>query len=37
MSVLDIANKNKFVMPRVKLLNTMLHLKKINAKIMLNS
>ena len=37
MNVLDIANKNYFGIPRVKLLNTIFHLRKINAKLMLNS
>ena len=37
MQVLDIANKNKFGMSRVRLLNTIFHLRKINAKLMLNS
>ena len=37
MSVLDIANKKKFGMPRVKLFNTILYLRKINVKLMLNS
>ena len=32
MNVWDIANKNKFCMPRVRLFNTTLHLRKINAK-----
>ena len=37
MNVLDIANENKFGMPRLKQFNTICHLRKINAKIMLNS
>ena len=37
MNVLDIANKNLFGMPRVRLFNNILHLQKINAKLMLNS
>ena len=36
MNVLNIANKNKFGMPRVSLFNTIFHLQKINAKLMLN-
>ena len=36
MNVLDIANKNYFGMPRVKLYNTIFHLRKINTKLMLN-
>ena len=35
--VLDIANKNEFDMPRVRLFNTIFHFRKINAKLMLNS
>ena len=31
MNVLDIANKNSFGMPRVRLFNTIFHLRKINA------
>ena len=37
MNLLDIANKNLFSMPRVRLLNTIFHLRKINAKLLLNS
>ena len=37
MSVLDIANKNYFGMPRVRLINTIFYLRKINAKLMLIS
>ena len=38
MNVLDITNKNYFGMPRVRLFNnTIFHLRKINAKLMLNS
>ena len=37
MNVLDIANKNSFGMPGVRLFNTIFHLRKINAKLMLNS
>ena len=37
MNVLDIANKNSFGMPRVRLSNTIFHLWKINAQLMLNS
>ena len=37
MNVLDIANKNEFGMPRVRLFNRIFHLRKINAKLMLNS
>ena len=37
MSVLDIAHKNKFGMPRVRLFNTIFYLRKINVKLMLNS
>ena len=37
MNVWDIANKNKFGMPRLRLFNTTFHLRKINAKLMLNS
>ena len=37
MNVLDIANKNSFNMPRVRLFNTIFHLRKINAKLTLNS
>ena len=37
MSVLDIANKNYFGMPRVRLFNTIFYLPTINAKLMLNS
>ena len=36
MHVLDIANKNSFGMFRVRLFNTIFHLQKINAKLMLN-
>ena len=32
MNVLDIPNKNKFDMPRVRLFNTIFHLRKINSK-----
>ena len=37
MNVLDLANQNSFGMPRVRLFNTIFHLRKINAKVMLNS
>ena len=37
MNVLYIANKNKFGMPGVRLFNTIFHLRKINAKLILNS
>ena len=37
MNVLDMANKNSFGMPRVRLFNTIFHLRKINAQLMLNS
>ena len=37
MNVLDIANKNKFAMPRVRLINKIFHVRKIIAKLMLNS
>ena len=37
MSVLDIANKNEFSIPKVRLFNTIFHLRKINAKLTLNS
>ena len=37
MNVLDIANKNEFGMLRVRLFNSIFHLRKINAKLMLNS
>ena len=37
MNVLDIANKNKFGMPRVRLFNSIFYVRKINAKLMLNS
>ena len=37
MNVLDIANKNLSSMPRVRLFNAIFHLRKINAKLMLNS
>ena len=37
MNILDIANKNSFGMLRVRLLNTIFHLRKMNAKLMLNS
>ena len=37
MNVLDIVNKNQFRIPRVRLFNTIFHLRKINAKQMLNS
>ena len=36
MNVLDIANKNKFSMPRVGLFNIIFRLRKINLKLMLN-
>ena len=36
MNVLDIANKNELDMTRVELFNTILHLRKIRAKLMLN-
>ena len=32
MNVLDIVNKNLFGMPRVRLFNTIFHLRKINPK-----
>ena len=37
MDAWDIANKNSFGVPGVRLFNTIFHLRKINAKIMLNS
>ena len=37
MNILDIKNKNLFGMSRMRLFNTIFHLRKINAKIMLNS
>ena len=37
MNVLDIANKNQFGMPRVRLFNTISHFRKIDAKLKLNS
>ena len=37
MNVLDITKKNKFGVSRVRLFNTIFHLSKINAKLMLNS
>ena len=37
MNVLDIENKNSFRIPRISLFNTIFHLRKINAKLMLNS
>ena len=37
MNVLDIANKNQFGMPTVRLFNTIFQSRKINAKLMLNS
>ena len=36
-NVLDIANKNLFGMPRVRLFNTIFYVRKISAKLMLNS
>ena len=36
MNVLDIGNKNQFSVPRVRLFNTISHLRKMNAKLMLN-
>ena len=36
MNVLDIVNKNSFSMLIVRLFNTIIHLKKINAKLTLN-
>ena len=36
MNLLDIANKNLCGMPKVRLFNTIFHLRKTNAKIMLN-
>ena len=36
MNVLDIANKNSFSMIRVRFFNTIFHLRKINAQLMLN-
>ena len=37
MNVLDTANTNEFGMPRGRLLNTIFHLRKMNAQVMLNS
>ena len=37
MNILNIVNKNWFGMPRVRLLNTIFHSGKINAKQLLNS
>ena len=37
MNVLDTAIKNKFGMPRVRLFNSIFYLRKINAKLILNS
>ena len=37
MNVLAIASKNEFGMPRVRLFNTIFHLRKIHAKLILNS
>ena len=37
MNVLDIENKNKFGMPRVRSFNRIFQLRKINPKLMLNS
>ena len=37
MNVLDTAIKNKFGMPRVRLFITIFHLRKIDAKLMVNS
>ena len=37
MNLLDIANKNEFGIPRVRLFNTIFHARKINAKLMFNS
>ena len=37
MNISDIAKKNEFVMLSVRLFNTIFHLRKINAKLMLNS
>ena len=37
MNVFDMENKNSFGMPRVRLSNTVFHLRKINAQLMLNS
>ena len=36
MNELDIANKNQFGIPRVRLFNSIFHLRKIDAKLMLN-
>ena len=35
MNVLNITNKNEFGIPRVRLFNTIFHLRKINTKLML--
>ena len=37
MNVWDIANKNEFGMPTVRFFNTIFHLRRINAKLMMNS
>ena len=37
MNVLEIANKNEFTILRVRIFNTIVHLQKINAKLMFNS
>ena len=37
MNVLDIANKNLFGMPSVRLFNTIFHSRKINVNLMFNS
>ena len=37
MNALDTANKNKFGMTTVRLLNTIFHLRKINVKLILDS
>ena len=37
MNILDIANKNSFGGPRLRLFNSIFYLRKINAKLMLNS
>ena len=37
MNVLNIANENEFGMPRVRLFNTIFHLRKISAKLMWGS
>ena len=37
MNILDIANKNQFGMARVKLFNTIFHLRKINVEFIKNN